>query len=190
MTEDIYQIRIHSRGGQGAKTAGIVIAKAFIAEGKHAQTFAEYGPERSGAPMKTFVRLSDKEIRLHGDVERPDMVVVMDSSLLSSVDVSDGIEEGGILLVNTDKTEKEIAPFIKNKKCEIRLIDASGISKELLGKNLPNMAMAGAIAKLFPSVSLKEVKKQLRSKFDAKLAKEMVEKNLEALERGYEGAAA
>ncbi len=190
MIENIYQIRIHSRGGQGAKTAGIVIAKAFIAEGKHAQTFAEYGPERSGAPMKTFVRLSEKEIRLHGDVERPDMVVVMDASLLQSVDVSDGMEEGGVLLINTGKKEKEILPLIKNKKCEIRLIDASGISKEFLGKNLPNTVMAGAIARLYPAIPFREVKKQLQGKFDAKLTKEMVEKNLEALERGYTAVAA
>jgi pyruvate ferredoxin oxidoreductase gamma subunit len=189
MIENIYQIRIHSRGGQGAKTAGIVIAKAFIAEGKHAQTFAEYGPERSGAPMKTFVRLSEKEIRLHGDVERPDMVVVMDASLLPSVDVSDGIEEGGFLLINTSKSKNEIMPFIKNKKCKVSLIDASGISKEILGKNLPNTVMAGAIAKLYPSISFKEVKKQLQGKFDAKLTKEMIEKNLEALERGYKEVA-
>lgn len=187
MIENIYQIRIHSRGGQGAKTAGIVTAKAFIAEGKFAQTFAEYGPERSGAPMKTFVRLSDKDIRLHGDVESPDMVVVMDASLLSSVDVADGIKKGGTLLINTPKSEKEIAAFITNKNCKIYAIDASGIAKELLGKNLPNTVMVGAIAKLYPPIPYKEVASQLQDKFGAKLTQAVIDKNLEALQRGYEG---
>ncbi|MDD3006387.1 MAG: 2-oxoacid:acceptor oxidoreductase family protein [Candidatus Pacebacteria bacterium] len=186
MIENIYQIRIHSRGGQGAKTAGIITAKAFIAVGKFAQTFAEYGPERSGAPMKTFVRLSDKEIRLHGDVEGPDMVVVMDATLLSSVDVAAGIKKGGTLLVNTPKTEKEISFLISGKNCKIYTIDASGISKEILGKNLPNTVMVGAIAKIHSKISYKEVMNQLQKKFGVKLTQEMIDKNLEALQRGYD----
>lgn len=186
MIEDIFQIRIHSRGGQGAKTAGIVIAQAFIAEGGFAQTFSEYGPERSGAPMKTFLRLSSKEIRLHGDVERPDMVVVMDASLLASVDVAEGIEKGGLLLVNTPKTDREIAPLIKDKRCRILTIDATGIAKELLGKSLPNTVMVGAMAKLYPAISYKAVVGKLQDKFDVKLSREMIDKNLEALRRGYE----
>lgn len=189
MIENIYQIRIHSRGGQGAKTAGIVTAKAFIAVGKFAQTFAEYGPERSGAPMKTFVRLSNREIRLHGDVERPDMVVVMDASLLPSVDVAEGVERGGILLVNTPRSEKEIAAEIKNKNCRIRTIDASGIAQELLGKNLPNTVMVGAIAKLNPEIPYHAVAAQLQDKFGAKLTQAVIDKNLEALQRGYDGVA-
>ena len=186
MVEDIYQIRIHSRGGQGAKTAGIVIAEAYIDQGDFAQAFAEYGPERSGAPMKTFVRLSEKEIRLHGDVQQPDMVVVMDASLLAAIDVTEGMESGGILLVNTPKTAEEIAGMVSNKKCEIHTIDATGIAKELLGKNLPNTVMVGSIAKFIPSISYKEVMKKIKEKFDVKISAEMVKKNLEALERGYE----
>lgn len=186
MIENIYQIRIHSRGGQGAKTAGIITAKAFIAEGEFAQTFAEYGPERSGAPMKTFVRLSGEEIRLHGDVESPDMVVVMDATLLSSVDVAAGIEKDGVLLVNTPKSEKEIASLVTSKNCKIYTIDASGISKEVLGKNLPNTVMVGAMAKLYSSIPYKEVVNQLQKKFGAKLTQEMIDKNLEALQRGYD----
>jgi len=186
MTENIYEIRIHSRGGQGAKTAGIVIAQAYISQGEFAQTFSEYGPERSGAPMKTFLRLSGKEIRLHGDVEKPDMVIVMDASLLASVNVTDGMEKGGILIVNTPKSSKEIAAEIKDKSCSVHTIDATGIAKELLGKNLPNTVIVGAVAKLYPDLSLKEVASKLQDKFDAKLTQEMLEKNLEALQRGYD----
>lgn len=186
MIENIYQIRIHSRGGQGAKTAGMIVAEAYIEQGLFAQAFAEYGPERSGAPMKTFVRLSEKEIRLHGDVESPDMVVVMDASLLGSIDVAEGTGRDSLLLVNTPKSLKEIAILISNKKCQVATIDATGIAKELFGKNLPNTVMAGSIAKFVPSLSYEEVAKKLKEKFVAKLSSEMVAKNLEALERGYE----
>lgn len=186
MVENIYQIRIHSRGGQGAKTAGIVIAEAYIEQGKFAQAFAEYGPERSGAPMKTFVRLSDKEIRLHGDVENPDMVVVMDPSLLASIDVAEGIEKDGILLINTPKSKEEIASEIKNKNCKIYVVDATGVAKELFGKNLPNTVIIGSIAKLIPSISYKDAINKMKEKFGAKLSQDIINKNIEALERGYD----
>lgn len=186
MVENIYQIRIHSRGGQGAKTAGIVIAEAYIEQGKFAQAFAEYGPERSGAPMKTFVRLSDKEIRLHGDVENPDMVVVMDASLMGSIDVVEGIEKGGTLLINTSKSGEEIVGEIKNKNCKIYTIDASGIAKELFGKNLPNTVIVGSIAKLIPSISYKDAIKKMKEKFGTKLSQDVINKNIEALGRGYD----
>jgi len=185
MIENIYQIRIHSRGGQGAKTAGTIIAEAFIAQGNFAQAFAEYGPERSGAPMKVFVRLSDKEIRLHGDVENPDMVVVLDASLLDSVNVSEGMVENGILLVNTIKSPEEIAKKISNKNCRIYPIDAGGIAKEILGKNLPNTVIMGAVAKLLPSISRKKLSTKISEKFHNKLSEEMTEKNIKAMETGY-----
>ncbi|MFA7169495.1 MAG: 2-oxoacid:acceptor oxidoreductase family protein [Candidatus Paceibacterota bacterium] len=186
MIEDIFQVRIHSRGGQGAKTAGVVIAEAFIEQGKFAQAFAEYGPERSGAPMKVFIRLSQKEIRLHGDVENPDMVVVLDASLLANIDVTEGMGRGGILLINSPKSEEEISKEIKNRNFKIYTVDASAIAKELFGKNLPNTVIIGAIAKLFPEISLKEAANKLKDKFDTKLSKEVIDKNLDALKMGYE----
>lgn len=186
MVENIYQIRIHSRGGQGAKTAGMIIAEAYIEQGEFAQAFAEYGPERTGAPMKTFVRLSAKEIRLHGDVSNPDMVIVMDDSLPAVIDVTEGMEKGGILLVNTPKTEEEILDFVGNKNFAVHAIDASGIAKELFGKDLPNTVIVGAVSRLIPSISYKHVVKKMKEKFDVKLTEEIVRKNLEALERGYE----
>jgi pyruvate ferredoxin oxidoreductase gamma subunit len=186
MVENIYQLRIHSRGGQGAKTAGVVIAEAYIEQGDFAQAFAEYGPERSGAPMKTFVRLSQDEIRLHGDVENPDMVVVMDASLIDSVDVTEGLIKGGIVLVNTNKSAAEIAAKFGNKKMEISVVDASGIAKELFGKDLPNTVIVGAITRLIPSIDRQHVINKLKEKFDAKLTEELVIKNIEALRRGHD----
>ena len=186
MVEDIYQIRMHSRGGQGAKTAGNVIAEAYIAQGDHAQAFAEYGPERSGAPMKTFVRLSGEEIRLHGDVENPDMVVVMDASLIGIVDVAEGLVKGGMVLVNTNKSAAEIADRLGDRRLAVSVVDASGIARQLFGKDLPNTVMVGAMTRLIPSISRSHVIAKLKEKFDMKLTDELVAKNIEALERGHD----
>lgn len=186
MIEGIYQIRIHSRGGQGAKTAGQLIAETFISQGEFAQAFSEYGPERSGAPMKTFLRLSEKEIRLHGDVENPDMVVVLDPSLLGSVNILEGLEKDGILLINTSKSTSEISEMLQNKKVDVRVIDASKISSEIIGRNLPNTVIVGAIAKLRPQISFKEISQITKKHFSLKLPSELVEKNLQALKKGYE----
>jgi len=142
---------------------------------------------------KTYSKNSIMELgpeKYLGDIEKlrrenPDMVIVMDDSLLESVDVTEGIEKNGILLINTSKTKEAIAGEIKNKNCKIYTIDASGIAKELFGKNLPNTVIVGSIAKLIPSVSYKDVVRKLKEKFDAKLSEEIVRKNIEALERGY-----
>lgn len=186
MIEGIYQIRIHSRGGQGAKTAGQILAESAIGQGDFAQAFSEYGPERSGAPMKTFFRFSKKEIRLHGDVENPDIVVVLDPSLLGAVNVLEGLDKDGFVLVNTPKTSEEIAEILQNKKVKIVVLDASGIATKALGKNLPNTPIVGAIAKLLPQISYQEVEKITKEHFGKKLSSEMVEKNLDALRDGYE----
>jgi pyruvate ferredoxin oxidoreductase gamma subunit len=186
MIEGIYQIRIHSRGGQGAKTAGQILAESAIAQGDFAQAFSEYGPERSGAPMKTFFRFSKKEIRLHGDVENPDIVVVLDPSLLGTINVLEGLEKDGFVLINTPKATEEIAEILQNKKVKIVALDASSISMKALGKNLPNTPIVGAIAKLLPQISYKEIEKVTREHFGRKLSAELVEKNLQAMEKGYE----
>lgn len=186
MVEGIYQIRIHSRGGQGAKTAGQILAESAISQGDFAQAFSEYGPERSGAPMKTFFRFSKKEIRLHGDVENPDMVVVLDPSLLSAVNVMDGLEKGGVLLINTPKSAEEIAEILQDRKAQVLAFDASAISMKTIGKNLPNTPIVGAIAKLLPKISYEEIRKITKEHFGKKLSAELMEKNMEALQKGYE----
>lgn len=185
MIEGIYQIRIHSRGGQGAKTAGQILAESAIAQGDFAQAFSEYGPERSGAPMKTFFRFSKKEIRLHGDVENPDIVVVLDPSLLGTINVLEGLEKDGFVLINTPKSTEEIAEILQNKKVKIVTLDASGIAINTLGKNLPNTPIVGAIAKLIPLISYTEIEKVTKEHFSRKLPAEMVEKNLDALRNGH-----
>jgi len=185
--DDIFQIRIHSRGGQGAKTAAQIIAEASIEEGEFAQAFSEYGPERSGAPMKTFLRISKKPIRLHSDVENPDMAVVLDPSLILSADVSKGLADGGIVLVNTCENAEDIRKKLSKKNCKIYTVDAKGIAMRIIGKDLPNTAIMGAIMKLVPLIPYEHAVEETRETFKRKLSKEMVEKNIEALKEGYNG---
>lgn len=185
MIEGIYQIRIHSRGGQGAKTAAQVIAEAAIEEGVFSQAFSEYGPERSGAPMKTFFRISKEPIRLHGDVESPDMVVVLDPSLLSSIDVAEGLIDGGIILVNTCGKPEDIKKKLSKKKCTVCTIDAKGIAMRIIGKDLPNTAIMGAIIKLVPLIPYEHAIEETKEMFGKKISEDMVNKNIEALKEGY-----
>ena len=185
MVEGIYQIRIHSRGGQGAKTAAQVIAEAAIEEGVFSQAFSEYGPERSGAPMKTFFRISKKPIRLHGDVESPDMVVVLDPSLLANIDVAGGLIDGGIVLVNTSEKEEGVRKKISKKNCTVYTIDAKGIAMRIIGKDLPNTVMMGAIIKLVPLIPYEHAIEETREMFGKKIPEDMVNKNVEALKEGY-----
>ena len=184
--QNIYQIRIHSRGGQGAKTAAQIIAEASIEEGEFAQAFSEYGPERSGAPMKTFLRISKNPINLYSDVRTPDMVVVLDPSLLLNVDVTEGLADGGIVIVNTCKDIKSLKKELSKKDCRIYTVDAKGIAMRIIGRDLPNTVIMGAIIKLVPLIPYEHAIEETREKFEKKLSEEMVEKNVEALKEGYE----
>lgn len=189
MIGEIYQIRIHSRGGQGAKTAAQVIAEAAIEEGIFAQAFSEYGPERSGAPMKTFLRVSEKPIRIYSDVESPDMVVVLDPSLLPNVDVAGGLIDDGIVIVNTCENAENLRSKLSQKKCKIHTIDAKGIAMRIIGKDLPNTAIMGAIIKLVPLIPYEHAIEETKEMFGKKIAEDIVNKNIEALKEGYNSIA-
>jgi len=183
--QNIYQIRIHSRGGQGAKTAAQILAEAAITSGKFAQAFSEYGPERSGAPMKTFFRISDQPINLHCDVETPDLILVVDPSLLGEIFVTEGLADNGIVIVNCGNNSEEIKKKLKNKNCQVHNLDGTKIAMELFGKDIPNMPMLGAVVKIIGLISYKQLIKSVQNKFERKLGKELTEKNVEALKRGY-----
>ena len=183
--KNIYQIRIHSRGGQGAKTAAQILAEAAISGGKFAQAFSEYGPERSGAPMKTFFRISDQPIRLHCDVETPDLILVVDPSLLDTIDVTDGLVDNGIVIVNCGHNPAEIRRHLKKKNCEVYNLDGTKIAMELFGKDIPNMPMIGAVVKITKLISCKQLIESVRKKFSRKLGEILTEKNVEALKKGY-----
>src|SRR3989338_863478 len=159
--KEIFEMRIHGRDGQGAKTAAQFIAEAALDQGKQIQAFPEYGPERSGAPVASFVRISDKQIKSYAPVVNPDVVVVIDPTLIGPVDVAEGLAKGGILIVNTNETAEKINNKTKfNGK--IYTIDATKIAMDTVGKNLPNTPMLGALVKITDVVGLESINSQVK----------------------------
>ncbi|MFC1618032.1 2-oxoacid:acceptor oxidoreductase family protein [Patescibacteria group bacterium] len=175
---NIYQIRIHARAGQGAKSAAHFIAEAAFAESKQVQAFPSYGPERTGAPMQAFVRLSDEPIRIHYGIAKPDTVIVIDPTLLENEDVTAGLKSDGFLIVNTPETSIDI-----DFSGQIITVDASGVATEILGKNLPNTAMIAAAAKAAGFVDLEKLKEITREFFTGKYNAEIGEKNVKIMDQ-------
>ncbi len=182
------EIRWHGRGGQGAKTAALLLADVAFSTGKFVQGFPEYGPERMGAPITAYDRISDRDIRVHSNIYEPDYVVVVDETLLSSVDVTAGLKEEGAILVNTAKDKSEIIPLLNGYKGAVHTIDARHVCMETLGKYFPNTPMLAAIVKvsnvLEPEVFLKEMEESLKHKFARK--PEVLEGNMKALRMALE----
>ena len=185
---NIYQIKFHSRGGQGVKTATQILAEAAIDEGKFAQAFSEYGPERSGAPMKCFLRISDKPIRIHSEIQNPDLIFIVDPTLvdLAIKENEQNVKLSNIYIINTSDSAEKLKRRFKNKNLKIYTFDATKIALHKLGKNIPNMPVAGAVVKLSKIVSIDSVIKRLKGRFEKKLGKELTEKNVEALKQGYQ----
>jgi pyruvate ferredoxin oxidoreductase gamma subunit len=179
------EIRFHGRGGQGAKTAADLLATTSLETGKFIQSFPEYGPERAGAPIRSFTRISEEPINLHCGITNPDMVVVIDPTLLESVNVSEGLDENGILLVNTEKTPEVIRKKINFNKGKVFTVDATRISLETLGLPLPNTPMLGALIKATGIVALDSLKSNVRSKFLKKIGEAKVKGNLDSIDRAY-----
>ncbi|MDO4283398.1 MAG: 2-oxoacid:acceptor oxidoreductase family protein [Clostridia bacterium] len=182
------EIRWHGRGGQGAKTASLLLADAAFNTGKYIQGFPEYGPERMGAPITAYNRISDTPIRIHSNIYEPDYVVVVDDSLLETVDVTKGLKKDGAILINTNKDINEIAKELKDYKGRIYTIDASKISRECLKANYPNTAMLSAIIKITGIMTKDELLKDMKESFKHKFARkpEVIEPNMEAITRAYD----
>jgi len=183
---DIVEIRWHGRGGQGAKTVAEFLALVALQEGKYSQGFPEYGPERSGAPIKGYTRISEGPIRMHSAVYHPDIVIVLDPSLLESVDVCEGLKEGGPVIVNTPLPAAELKkqfPFLEKKN--LWVLNADRISKDEIGRAMPNMPLLGALVKAAGVVKLESVTADIREKFAAKFAPEVLRGNIRAVERSY-----
>lgn len=179
------EIRWHGRGGQGAKTASLLLADAAFNFGKYVQGFPEYGPERMGAPITAYNRISDERLSIHSNIYDPDYVVVVDDTLLTSVDVTAGLKEDGAIIINTTKSIEEIRPLLKGYKGKVCTIDARTISVDALGKYFPNTPMLGAVVKVSQVVDPDEFLKDMVESFKHKFAKkpEVVEGNVKALER-------
>lgn len=187
MAEKAVEIRWHGRGGQGAKTAALLLADSALAMGKNIQAFPEYGPERMGAPVQSFNRLSDKPIRVHCGITSPQIVIVLDPTLMSSVDVAQGLPQDGTLIVNTSKTPQEIRQEIKLKGSKVYTVDASGIAQKTIGRNIPNTPMLGALIKVSNLLDFNEMLKDTEIKLKKKFASkpEVIQGNLEAMKSAY-----
>lgn len=182
------EIRWHGRGGQGAKTAALLLADVCFKTGANVQGFPEYGPERMGAPITAFNRISDKEIRVHSNIYTPDLVVVVDETLLTSVDVTAGLKEDGAIIVNTDKSADDIKPLLKGYPGKVYTVDARKISMEALGKYFPNSPMLAAAVAVSNVMSKYEFIREMKASYEHKFAKkpEVIEGNMKALTMTYD----
>ncbi len=182
--DNMIEIRWHGRGGQGAKTASLLLADAAFNTGKYIQGFPEYGPERMGAPITAYNRISSSPIRLHSNIYEPDYVVVVDDSLLEAVPVTDGLKETGAIVINTTKDADELKPLLKGYKGKVYTIDARKVSEEALGKYFPNTPMLAAIIKVSEIMTEQEFLDDMKDSFKHKFAKkpEVIEGNMKALE--------
>ena len=185
------EIRWHGRGGQGAKTAALLLADAAFKTGSYVQGFPEYGPERMGAPITAYNRISTEPIRVHSDIYYPDCVAVVDETLLHSVRVTDGLKENGVLLVNTRKSAEEIRPLLGGWKGKVVVIDARKISEETLGKNFPNTPMLAAVTAVTGVMTRDAFFDSMKDSFQHKCASkpEVIEGNMKALEMAYDTVA-
>ncbi len=186
MAGDLYEVRWHARGGQGAVTASRFLSASASRENKHFQGFPEFGTERMGAPIQAFTRLSDERIYTHEQVTNPDAVVVLDPTLLEVVDVTAGIAPGGPLIINSDQPIAEVQKHLKPGNYKVYTVDATKIATEEVGRPITNTAMVGALVKVTGLINFEAVKGELISMFGTKFKKSVVDGNVKALARAYE----
>lgn len=182
------EIRWHGRGGQGAKTAALLLADVAFKTGKYVQGFPEYGPERMGAPITAYNRTSDEVIRVHSNIYTPGLVVVVDETLLHSVDVTAGLKEDGAIIVNTPKSADEIKPMLNGYQGKVYTVDARKISVQALGKYFPNSPMLAAAVAVSGIMKKDAFISEMRASYQHKFAKkpEVIDGNMQALELTYE----
>ncbi len=185
-TNEIFKIIFFARAGQGAKSIAEVLAQSLVSEGKFAQAFSFYGPQRSGAPTKTYLKISDKPIRNHEPIVDPDAVVVLDDTLLESEKVGRNLTEDEVLIVNTRKTEEEIRKIVGNFKGNIKIIDAYQVAMDIIGQGHINTVLLGKIIQVMEIVKLDTAKKEFKKVFGKKLEKNILKNNLLAIEKGYD----
>ena len=183
---DLFEIRWHGRGGQGAVTASEILAEAALAEGKYFQAFPDYGPERMGAPIRAYTRISSSPIRQHCQITEPDAVVVLDPTLIGVVDFTEGLKDGGVLVVNTADSPAELRKKLGFERGKVFTIDATRIALDTIGRNIPNTPMTGALIKaLGGGVSKEIVREEIGKRMETKGNKEMARANIEAFDRAY-----
>jgi len=178
------EFRWHGRGGQGAWTASELLARAAIHEGKYIQSFPEFGPERMGAPVKAYTRISDEPIRLHCAVYNPNLAIVMDPTLLATVPVTEGLGETGILILNTAKDPKTMKEELKMTKGNVWTVPATEIAMRVLGRAITNTAMLGVVTRATGVVEMESIEKAVHERFPEPLA----EKNMGVIKEAYKEA--
>ena len=190
MMKDTMEIRWHGRGGQGAKTAALLLADVAFKTGKYVQGFPEYGPERMGAPITAYNRISSSPITVHSNIYEPDYVVVVDESLLESIDVTKGLKEGGAVIINSERTKEELAPYLHGYRGAVYTVNAKQISLNALGKNYPNSPMLAAAVAVSNVMDRNEFLKEMKTSFQHKFAKkpEVIEGNMRALKMAFDEA--
>ena len=182
------EIRWHGRGGQGAKTACLLLADAAFSSGKYVQGFPEYGPERMGAPITAYNRISSERCTVHSNIYNPDYVVVVDETLLTSVDVTKGLKDTGAIIINSEKKPNDLIPLLRGFQGKVFTINARKISEETLGKNFPNTPMLAATIKVSNVVDPERFIADMEESFHHKFASKphVVEGNMKALRKSME----
>jgi pyruvate ferredoxin oxidoreductase gamma subunit len=180
------EIRWHGRAGQGVVTAGELLAEAAMEEGKYFQAFPDYGPERMGAPIKSYTRISDGPIEVHHQILNPDVIIVVNPNLIGVVDLTEGLKEDGTAIINTPDSPAEVRKKLGLKGGKVVTLDATGIAMDTLKRDIPSTLMLGAVAQVTDLVSLDSVVHIAKERLGEKLRSEVVEANLTALKRAYE----
>ncbi len=181
--KEVVEIRWHGRGGQGVVTAGKLLAETALGTGQYFQAFPDYGPERMGAPIRSYTRISKKPITIHSQIEHPDIVLVLDPTLLGAVPVTEGLKEEGILLVNTPMSPQEVRQITGFRTGKVFTVDASHIAIEEIGREITNTPMLGAFARATGLFDLDALEEQVRHWFGEKVSPGVVESNIRALKR-------
>jgi len=185
MANEMTEIRWHGRGGQGAKTAAQLVAHVALEEGKHSQGFPEYGPERMGAPIRGFTRISEHPVRLHCPIERPDVVVVLDDTLVGTPSITEAADENTVFVLNTELAPKDMRGKLGLERNKVFCVNATKISIDEIGKPIPNTPMIGALIKATGCISMDSVKKDVKKKFQKKFGERVVQGNIRAIERAH-----
>lgn len=184
--EGITEVRWHGRGGQGTVTAAKIFAETATFKGKHVQAFPEYGPERMGAPLKVYNRISIKPLFMHCQVHHPNIVVVVDPSLIKSVDVTEGVSDNPIYMINTHLSPEKIREKLNIKGGKVFTVDATKISLEAFGRPIPNTPMLGALAKVTDLIDTESLIKDIKTTFGKKFTQDIIDANIEAIKMAQE----
>ena len=183
----LIEIRWHARAGQGAVTAAKLVAETALSQGRYMQAMPEYGPERTGAPLKAFTRVCDEPIEVHNNITNPQIVVVLDDTLLDIVTVTDGIDKNGYIILNTSMTPDEArAKLGVDKNITVAVVNATEIAMQTIKRNIPNTPMVAAVSKVTDVIPLDSFLEHLKSTFGSKFSQEIIDANLKSAERAYE----